>query len=100
VTRIRVHLPTHLRTLARAEAEVQVEVAGLPTIQSVLDALENDHPPLRGTIRDHGSGERRAYMRYFAGGRDLSHDPPESELPEDVTSGREAFRVLGAIAGG
>jgi sulfur-carrier protein len=100
VTRIRVHLPQHLRTLARVDGEVWVEVRGAPTIRSVVDALEERYPPLRGTIRDHDSGERRAYMRYFAGGQDLSHDPPDSDLPGEVTEGRESFRVLGAIAGG
>jgi sulfur-carrier protein len=100
VTALRVNLPAHLRTLARVDGEVRVEVEGEPTIRRVLDALEARHPTLRGTIRDHGTGERRAFMRYFAGVEDLSHEPPDARLPDDVVEGRESFRVLGAIAGG
>jgi hypothetical protein len=100
VTTVRVRLPHHLRTLARVEAEVRVEVEGAPTIRGVLDALEARHPTLRGTIRDHTDGERRAYLRYFADGSDLSHEPQEAELPAGVAAGDEPFIVLGAIAGG
>lgn len=98
--RIRVALSAHLRELAGVEKEVALEVRGEPTARHLLDALEARHPNLRGTIRVHGSGERRPYMRYFACGRDLSHDSPDAPLPEAVRSGEEAFRVLGAIAGG
>lgn len=100
--RITVALPTHLRTLAGVEREVVVVVpgAGEPTQRSLFDALEAEHPRLRGTIRDHDSGVRRAYMRYFAGTADLSHDDPDAPLPEAVAAGREVFRVVGAIAGG
>jgi sulfur-carrier protein len=97
---IRVELPVHLRTLARVEGELVVEVSGEPTIANVLDELENRFPALRGTIREHGSRKRRAYMRYFAAGEDLSHEPPDCRLPEAVSAGDEVLRVLGAISGG
>jgi hypothetical protein len=99
---IRVALPTHLRTLAGVAAEVQVALAAdaPATARALFDALESMHPRLRGTIRNHDTGERRAYMRYFAGREDLSHEPPDAALPEAVASGREVFRVVGAIAGG
>jgi hypothetical protein len=97
---IRVILPPHLRTLAGTGAEVVVEVADPVTMAAVLDALEARYPPLRGTIRDPRTGARRAFMRFFVGGRDVSLEPPESPLPESVVAGRDAFRVLGAIAGG
>jgi molybdopterin synthase sulfur carrier subunit len=100
VTAVRVVLPHHLRTLARVDGEVRVEVDGEPTITRVLDALESRYPMLRGTIREHGSDQRRAYIRFFACGQDLSHDSPDIPLPDDVASGKEVFRVLGAIAGG
>jgi sulfur-carrier protein len=100
VTSVRVALPAHLRTLARVGPEVRVEVPDTPTIKGVLDALESAHPALRGTIRDPASAERRPFMRYFACGRDLSHDPVDEPLPDPVVRGTEVFCVIGAIAGG
>jgi sulfur-carrier protein len=100
VTTVRVRLPHHLRTLASVDAEVEVHVEGAPTIRSVLDGVEARYPMLRGTIRDHGAGERRAYLRFFAAGSDLSHEPQEAPLPPSVAAGDEPFIVLGAIAGG
>ena len=97
---IRVAIPAHLRTLARVEGEVQLEVEGTVTIQSVLDGLEARYPVLRGTIRDHVTKERRAFLRYFACQEDLSLEPPDTPLPEAVVSGKEPFLVIGAIAGG
>ena len=97
---IRVVLPFHLRTLAHVAGEVQLEVAGPATQHSVLSALEARYPMLRGTIRDHGTGKRRAFVRFFACGRDLSHEAPDAALPEVVASGAEPFVVLGALAGG
>ena len=100
MTSVRVALPAHLRTLARVGPEVRVEVLGAPTIEGVLDALESAYPALRGTIRDQASGERRPFMRYFACGRDLSHDPMDEALPGPVVGGADVFCVVGAIAGG
>ena len=97
---IRVQLPAHLRTLARVPGEVTVEVADPFTLRSVLDALEAAYPMLRGTIREHATLKRRAYVRFFACAQDLSHDPPDTPLPEAVARGAEPFVVLGAIAGG
>jgi hypothetical protein len=97
---IRVALPAHLRTLARTGAEVRVEVPAPVTLSSTLNALEACYPMLRGTIRDHDTLKRRAFMRYFACEEDLSHHPPETPLPEPVLAGREPLIVLGAIAGG
>ncbi len=97
---IRVMLPQHLRTLAGSGPEVQIEVEGTATIRSVLDALEARYPVLRGTIRDHGTLQRRAFLRYFACEEDLSLEPPDTPLPEAVASGKEPFLVIGAIAGG
>ncbi len=97
---IRVLLPAHLRTLAHVDGEVELEVAAPVTIRAVLDALEARHPTLRGAIRDHGTLKRRAFVRFFACQRDLSHDPPETPLPESVANGGEPFVVLGALAGG
>lgn len=97
---IRVVLPHHLRTLAGTGADVVVEVAEPVTIAAVLDALEARYPPLRGTIRDHRTGVRRAFIRYFAAGDDLSFEPPDAVLPTAVVGGAEPFRILGAIAGG
>jgi molybdopterin synthase sulfur carrier subunit len=94
---IRVELPQHLRTLAHVGREVQLEVEGPVTLCSVLDALEARYPMLRGTIRDHGTQQRRAF---FACEEDLSHQPPDSLLPEAVASGKEPFLIIGAIAGG
>ena len=97
---IRVVLPVHLRTLARVEGEVMVAVEGRATQRSVLDALETRYPMLRGTIRDHVSGQRRAFVRFFACEQDLSHDPPDTPLPDPVTTGTEPFLIVGAMAGG
>jgi len=97
---IRVRLPAHLRNLAKVGSEVEVEVEGPVTARSVLDALESRYPVLRGTIRDHQTLERRAFLRYFACQQDLSHEPPDAPLPAAVASGDEPFIVLGAIAGG
>jgi sulfur-carrier protein len=97
---IRVVLPPHLRTLARVEDEVRLEVEAPVTQRSVLDALEARYPMLRGTIRDHDTQRRRAFMRFFACQRDLSHQSPDAPLPEAVVAGTEPFLVVGAIAGG
>jgi molybdopterin synthase sulfur carrier subunit len=97
---IRVVLPYHLRTLARVEGEVKLEVEGPATQRSVLDALEARYPMLRGTIRDHGSQKRRPMLRFFACEEDLSNEPPDAPLPDAVASGAEAFWIVGAIAGG
>ena len=98
---IRVALPQHLRTLAKVDdAEVQIEVDGPVTLGAVLDALEARFPVLRGTIRDHVTKQRRAFVRFFVCGEDLSHEPPETSLPEVVARGEEPFLVVGAIAGG
>jgi hypothetical protein len=97
---IRVVLPYHLRTLARVDDEVQLEVAGPVTVPAVLDALEARYPALRGTIRDHETLQRRPFLRFFAIKEDLSHEPPETPLPEAVVSGEEPFLIVGAMAGG
>jgi hypothetical protein len=97
---IRVEIPYHLRTLARIEGEVQLDVDGPATQRSVLDALEARYPMLRGTIRDHVTKERRPFLRYYACEQDLSLDPLDKPLPEAVASGKEPFLVIGAIAGG
>jgi molybdopterin converting factor small subunit len=97
---IRVELPSHLRALAHVKAEVSVEVEGVPSVLSVLDALEKQYPMLRGTIRDHGTQRRRPFLRFFACGEDLSHEPLDRALPADVASGKEPLLVIGAIAGG
>ena len=97
---IRVTLPAHLRKLAHVDGEVSLEVAGQITQRSILDALEARYPMLRGTIRDHASGKRRAFVRFFACGEDLSHESPDTPLPEAVASGAQPFMIVGAIAGG
>ena len=97
---IRVALPYHLRNLAGVESEVELDVNGRPTVRGVLDALEERYPVLRGTIRDYGTAERRAFVRFFACGRDISLDPVDEPLPERVASGEEPFRVVGEMAGG
>ncbi len=97
---IRVELPAHLRTLARVDREVTLNVVGPPTVGSVLDALEASYPMLRGTIRDHGTLRRRPFLRFFACEQDLSHEPPDAPLPDAVVSGAEPFLIIGAIAGG
>ena len=97
---IRVVLPYHLRNLARVDGEVPLEVASPVTTRAVLDALEARHPVLRGTIRDHVTQKRRPFVRFFACAEDLSHEPPDTRLPEAVASGVEPFWIVGAIAGG
>jgi molybdopterin converting factor small subunit len=97
---IRVVLPAHLRTLARVDSEVKLEVEGPVTQRTVLDALEARYPMLRGTIRDQVTGKRRAFLRFFACEEDLSHESPDAPLPEAVAEGAEAFLVVGAMAGG
>lgn len=97
---IRVHLPQHLRTLAQVNGEVQLEVADPATQRTVLDALEDRFPQLRGTIRDQNTKQRRAFVRFFACEEDLSHESPDSTLPAEVSAGKEPFLVIGAIAGG
>jgi hypothetical protein len=97
---IRVTLPPHLRKLAHLDGEVQLEVAGQITQGTVLDALEARYPMLRGTIRDHVTYKRRAFVRFFACGEDLSHEPPDAPLPTAVANGAEPFMIVGAIAGG
>jgi molybdopterin synthase sulfur carrier subunit len=97
---IRVMLPFHLRTLAKVDGEVTLEVEGPVTQRSVLDALEARYPVLKGTIRDHGSGQRRPFLRFFACEEDLTHESPDAPLPEAVATGKEPFMVIGAIAGG
>jgi sulfur-carrier protein len=97
---IRVVLPTHLRTLACVNGEVELAVAGQVTQRSVLDALEDRYPMLRGTIRDHDSGRRRAFVRFFACEQDLSHERPDDPLPKAVATGAEPYLIVGAMAGG
>ena len=97
---IRVVLPAHLRTLAHVDGEVKLDVEGVATSRAVLDALEACYPMLRGTIRDHVTQQRRAFVRFFACEQDLSHEPPDAPLPDAVTTGAEPFLVVGAMAGG
>jgi molybdopterin synthase sulfur carrier subunit len=97
---IRVALPHHLRTLARVDGEVVLDGQEAPTVRTVLDALEATYPALRGTMRDHVSAERRAYVRFFACGRDISLASVDEPLPDEIASGAEPFRVVGAMAGG
>lgn len=97
---IRVELPQHLRTLAHVGHEVEIQVEGTVTQRSVLDAVEERYPMLKGAIRDHVTKQRRAFLRFFACQEDLTHEPPDAPLPEAVVSGKEPFIVLGAIAGG
>ena len=97
---IRVVLPHHLRTLAHVGNEVDLDVQGAVTQRAVLDAVESAYPMLRGTIRDHTTRERRAFIRFFACQEDLSHEAPDAPLPDDVASGKEPLLVIGAIAGG
>lgn len=99
-TTIRVIIPSHLRTLAGVEGELSLDVAGPATLRAALDALEARFPVLRGTIRDHGTLKRRAFIRFFACERDLSHDPTEELLPEEVREGKEPLLIVGAMAGG
>ena len=97
---VRVILPTHLRNLAHAGSEVSLDVPAPITQRSILDALEAKYPMLRGTIRDHGTLQRRAFLRFFACEQDLSLEAPDAPLPDEVASGKEPFIVIGAIAGG
>ena len=97
---IRVVLPAHLRSLARVDDEVTLDLDGQATLRSVLDALEARYPMLRGTIRDHVTHQRRSFVRFFACEEDLSHEPQDTLLPDAVTSGAEPFMVVGAMAGG
>lgn len=97
---IRVALPQHLQTLARVGPEVEVDVPGSVTLRGVLDALESRYPVLRGTIRDQSTFKRRAFVRFYACEEDLSHDPPETLLPDPVVRGAEPFLIIGALAGG
>ena len=97
---VRIVLPSHLRTLAHVGNEVTLELEGPVTQRSVLDALEARYPMLRGAIRDHDTLQRRAFLRFFACEEDLSHEPPDTPLPDAVASGKEPFIVIGAIAGG
>jgi molybdopterin converting factor small subunit len=97
---IRVVLPAHLRALAHVDGEVKLHVEGQATQRSVLDALEAGYPMLRGTIRDHVTQQRRAFVRFFACEQDLSHEPPDTPLPDAVATGAEPFSVVGAMAGG
>jgi sulfur-carrier protein len=98
--KIRVVLPPHLRALARVGSELQLEVTGPITIRSVVDVLESSYPMLRGTIRDHVTQERRPFLRFFACSEDLSHESPDTPLPDAVASGSEPLLIVGAIAGG
>ena len=97
---IRVLLPYHLRTIAKVQGEVRLEIEGKITQRAILDALEAEYPMLRGTIRNHATQERRAYLRFFACEQDLSHESPDATVPEAVASGKEPFCIVGAIAGG
>jgi sulfur-carrier protein len=97
---IRVVLPAHLRTLVRVDGEVELEVEGQATQRLVLDALEARYPMLQGTIRDHATQQRRAFLRFFGCGEDLSHEPPDAPLPEAIAAGAEPFLIVGAMAGG
>ena len=97
---IRVILPPHLRKLAQVEGDVKLDVEGQVPQRAVLDALEASYPMLRGTVRDHVTQRRRAFVRFFACGEDLSHESPDAPLPDAVATGAEPFRIVGAIAGG
>ena len=97
---IRVHLPFHLRTLAKVSGEVELEIDGTVTQRSILDALEEKYPQLRGTIRDHDTRERRPFIRFFACQQDLSNESPDGPLPEVIARGEETFLIIGALAGG
>lgn len=97
---VRVVLPYHLRTLARVEGEVEIELGGPVTLASVLDAIETKYPVLRGAIRDHGTLRRRPFIRFYACKEDLSHEPADIALPEPIVKGEEPLLIIGAIAGG
>lgn len=97
---IRVVLPAHLRTLAKITGDLHVDVDGAATQRSVIDAIEARYPMLRGTMRDQSTKQRRPFIRFFACERDLSHEPPDAPLPQEVCAGNEPFLIVGAIAGG
>jgi len=97
---IRVKIPHHLSVLAQVGTQIDLEVEGSVTLGSVLEALEARYPVLRGTIRDHVTQQRRPFLRFFACGQDLSHEPPDTSLPDAIVSGKEPFLIIGAIAGG
>ena len=97
---IRVVLPFHLRNLARVDGEVQLDVSSPITVAALLDAIEAKYPVLRGTIRDHGTLKRRPFIRFFACKEDLSLEPSETQLPDEIVSGKEPFLIVGAMAGG
>jgi sulfur-carrier protein len=97
---IRVAMPQHLRTLAGVDGEVVLEIADRPTQRTVLDALEERYPTLRGTIRDHGTAKRRDFIRFFACGQDITLESPDDPLPDAIATGSEPFRIIGAMAGG
>jgi molybdopterin synthase sulfur carrier subunit len=97
---IQVKIPHHLSVLAQVGSEVELDVQGPATLSSVLDALEARYPVLRGTIRDHTTGQRRPFLRFFACGQDISHEPPNTPLPNEIISGSEPLIIIGAIAGG
>ena len=97
---IRVVLPTHLWRLANTQREIEVDAGDAPTLNTLLDALEDRYPMLRGTVRDHVTKQRRPFIRFFACGEDFSHVPPHTPLPAEVVSGREPLRIVGAMAGG
>jgi len=100
VVMIQVVMPAHLRTLAGVSKDVTLEIDGEVTRRSILDALETQYPRLRGTIREHVSGERRPFLRFFACGEDVTHESPDAPLPKEIASGAEPFYIIGAIAGG
>lgn len=97
---VRVILPLHLRTLARVDGEVEIAVEGAPTQRTILDALEARYPMLRGTVREHGTQQRRAFLRFFACNEDVSHQSADELLPAAIAAGAEPFMIVGAIAGG
>ena len=97
---IRVKIPHHLSVLAQVGTEVELDVEGPITLSAVLDALESRYPVLRGTVRDHVTGLRRPFLRFFACGQDISHEPPDTPLPDEIASGIEPLLIIGAIAGG
>lgn len=97
---IRVKIPHHLSVLAQVGTEVELDIASPTTLSAVLDALEARYPVLRGTVRDHVTGQRRPFLRFFACGQDISHEPPDAPLPDEITSGSEPLLIIGAIAGG
>ena len=97
---IRVVLPAHLKTLARVGSEVSVHIEGAVTARAILDALEAEYPALRGTMRDYATRQRRPLVRFFACEQDVSHDPLDQRLPDDIATGREPFLIVGAMAGG